>query len=125
MMKFFRRILWGCESPTRTFVCREEAAAKKLAAGGSIAKKVEREPEADQEPAREDATDRSAAKKADHELAADQEPAREVVTDRRAAKKAENNPEADQDVADETQKSARKFSQKLCEIRERVRLLVN
>ena len=101
MMKFFRRILWGCESPTRTFVCREEAAAKKLAAGGSIAKKAEREPEADQEPAREDATDRS------------------------AAKKAENNPEADQDVADETQKSARKFSQKLCEIRERVRLLVN
>ena len=101
MMKFFRRILWGCESPTRTFVCREEAAAKKLAAGGSIAKKAEREPTADQEPAREDATDR------------------------RAAKKAENNPEADQDVADETQKSARKFSQKLCEIRERVRLLVN
>ena len=149
MMKFFRRILWGCESPTRTFVCREEAAAKKLAAGGSIAKKAEREPEADQEPAREDATDRSAAKKAEHEpaadqeparedatdrsaakkaeheSAADQEPAREVVTDRRAAKKAENNPEADQDVADETQKSARKFSQKLCEIRERVRLLVN
>ncbi len=149
MMKFFRRILWGCESPTRTFVCREEAAAKKLAAGGSIAKKAEREPEADQEPAREDATDRraakkaehepaadqeparedatdrSAAKKAEHEPAADQEPAREVVTDRRAAKKAENNPEADQDVADETQKSARKFSQKLCEIRERVRLLVN
>lgn len=125
MMKFFRRILWGCESLTRTFVCREEAAAKKLAAGGSIAKKAEREPEADQEPAREDATDRRAAKKAEHESAADQEPAREVVTDRRAAKKAENNPEADQDVADETQKSARKFSQKLCEIRERVRLLVN
>ena len=91
MMKFFRRILWGCESPTRTFVCREEAAAKKLAAGGSIAKKAEGEPEADQEPAREDVTDRSAAKKAEHEPAADQEPAREVVTDRRAAKKAENN----------------------------------
>ena len=125
MMKFFRRILWGCESLTRTFVCREEAAAKKLAAGGSIAKKAEREPEADQEPAREDATDRSAAKKAEHEPEADQEPAREDATDRRAAKKAENNPEADQDVADETQKSARKFSQKLCEIRERVRLLVN
>ena len=73
MMKFFRRILWGCESLTRTFVCREEAAAKSL----------------------------------------------------QQAKKAENTPEADQDVADETQKSARKFSQKLCEIRERVRLLVN
>lgn len=125
MMKFFRRILWGCESLTRTFVCREEAAAKKLAAGGSIAKKAEHEPVTDQEPAREVSTDRSAAKKAEHEPAADQEPAREVATDRSAAEKAENNPEADQDVADETQKSARKFSQKLCEIRERVRLLVN
>ena len=83
MMKFFRRILWGCESLTRTFVCREEAAAKKLAAGGSIAKKAEREPEADQEPAREVATDRRAAKKAEHEPAADQEPAREVVQQRR------------------------------------------
>ena len=64
MMKFFRRILWGCESLTRTFVCREEAAAKKLAAGRSIAKKAEREPEADQEPARELAADASMAEKA-------------------------------------------------------------
>ena len=64
MMKFFRRILWGCESLTRTFVCREEAAAKKLAAGGSIAKKAEREPDADQEPARKLAADASMAEKA-------------------------------------------------------------
>ena len=88
MMKFFRRILWGCESPTRTFVCREEAAAKKLAAGGSIAKKAEREPTADQEPAREVATDRRAAKKAEHEPAADQEPARELAADASMAEKA-------------------------------------
>ena len=99
MMKFFRRILWGCESPTRTFVCREEAAAKKLAAGGSIAKKAEREPTADQEPAREVATASLAAKKAEHEPAADQEPAREDATGRSAAKKAGHDSEADEDQA--------------------------